>query len=101
MDNLETIKKEKQEENFKSNKLLMQKDEELKKSKDLCVSLEKLMNEISAAEKKVQEKVTDKDEQLEVKITSEISNISLFLSLYLTAWLTLVEFERNCIKSEN
>ena len=45
----------------------MKKDEDLKKSNTLCKSLEKLMNEKSAAEKEVREKVTTKDDQLKVE----------------------------------
>jgi DNA gyrase/topoisomerase IV subunit B len=65
---LEIVKREKQEEHSKYEELLMKKDEELKKSNTLCKSLEKLMNEKSAAEKEVREKVTDKDVQLKVEM---------------------------------
>ena len=63
---LEIITKEKQDEHSKYEELLIKKDQELKKLNALCKSLEKLMNEKSAAEKEVREKVTDKDHQLKV-----------------------------------
>lgn len=72
---LEIVKREKQEDHFKYKESLMKKDEELKKLNALCKSLEKLMNEKSAAEKEVREKVTDKDVQLKVEIF--ISNFEI------------------------
>ena len=61
---LEILKREKQHEHSKHDEELTKKDEELKKLNTLCKSLEKLMNEKSAAEKEVREKVIDKDDQL-------------------------------------
>ena len=72
---LEIVKREKQEDHFKYKESLMKKDEELKKLNALCKSLEKLMNEKSAAEKEVREKVTDKDVQLKVEMF--ISNFEI------------------------
>ena len=63
---LEILKREKQDEHSKHDEELTKKDEELKKLNTLCKSLEKLMNEKSAAEKEVREKVIDKDDQLKV-----------------------------------
>lgn len=65
---LEALRREKQEEHCKYEGLLRKKDEELKKLDVLCKSLEKLMNEKSAAEREVREKVVDKDAQLKVSI---------------------------------
>ena len=81
-DSLEIVKTEKQEEHLKYEQLLTKKDEEVKKLNNLCKSLEKLMNEKSAAEKEVREKVTDKDAQLKVKICcNELHSADVFFRI--------------------
>ena len=63
---MESLQNEKQHEVLQHEETVSKKDYEIKRLNALCKSLEKLMNERSAAEIEVRQKVTGKDLQLKV-----------------------------------